>query len=96
MEVKEMLRDFGAPFYTYKDQVIFERNEVVKNDGKPYTVFTPFKNRWLLHFNEKPCEVNTESAFTNLKKSNYLFPKIGDLGFSPSKIHESIFACEWV
>ncbi len=85
-EVNEVLRDFGVPFFTFKDQVIFERNEVVKNDGKPYTVFTPFKNRWLLQFNETECKVNTDSNFTNLKKSNYPFPNMEDLGFSPSPI----------
>ena len=86
LEVKEVLRDFGVPFFTFKDQVIFERNEVVKNDGNPYTVFTPFKNRWLLHFNETACKVNSDSNFTNLKKSNYPFPKMEDLGFSSSPI----------
>ena len=86
LEVKEVLQDFGVPFITFKDQVIFERNEVVKNDGKPYTVFTPFKNRWLLRFKETDCKVNTDSNFTNLKKSNYAFPNMEDLGFSSSSI----------
>jgi deoxyribodipyrimidine photo-lyase len=35
-----------ATFNTYKDQVIFEKNEVLKDDGKPYTVFTPYSRKW--------------------------------------------------
>ena len=36
----------GASFHSYKDQVIFEKDEVVKDDGKPYTVFTPYSRHW--------------------------------------------------
>lgn len=34
-------------FALYKDQVIFDQNEIVKADDKPYTIFTPYKNAWL-------------------------------------------------
>lgn len=44
--VGNLLKKHGVDFKTFKDQVIFERNEVVKNDGSPYTVFTPYSNRW--------------------------------------------------
>lgn len=40
------LQKKGIPFLTFKDQVIFEKEEVVKDDGKPYTVFTPYANKW--------------------------------------------------
>ncbi|MBS7564296.1 deoxyribodipyrimidine photo-lyase [Mucilaginibacter sp. Bleaf8] len=46
------LQQQGIPFYTFKDQMIFERDEVVKDDGKPYTVFTPYKKRWLKKIND--------------------------------------------
>jgi deoxyribodipyrimidine photo-lyase len=36
----------GITLHTYKDQVIFEKDEVVKDDGKPYTVFTPYNKKW--------------------------------------------------
>ena len=38
-------------FHTYKDQVIFEKSEITKDDGKPYVVFTPYKRKWLLNLN---------------------------------------------
>src|SRR4030095_15150740 len=40
-EVAMMLKTNGISFHSFKDQVIFEKNEVVKDNGKPYTVFTP-------------------------------------------------------
>jgi deoxyribodipyrimidine photo-lyase len=40
------LQQNNISFYTYKDQVIFEKQEVVKDDGKPYTVFTPYSMKW--------------------------------------------------
>jgi len=44
--VGALLKDHQAALLTYKDQVIFEKDEVIKDDGKPYTVFTPYSKRW--------------------------------------------------
>ncbi len=44
--IEQLLAANGIPFHTYKDQVIFEKEEVVKSDGKPYTVFTPYARQW--------------------------------------------------
>ena len=44
--VGELLTRHNIPFKTCKDQVIFEKDEVVKDDGKPYTVFTPYSRKW--------------------------------------------------
>ncbi|MEO6524840.1 MAG: deoxyribodipyrimidine photo-lyase [Mucilaginibacter sp.] len=45
-EMKKLFNKKGISFNTYKDQVIFEMDEVIKDDGKPYTVFTPYKRKW--------------------------------------------------
>ena len=45
-EVKKLLKKNKASMFFYKDQVIFEMNEVLKDDGKPYTVFTPYSKKW--------------------------------------------------
>ena len=45
-QVKTWANSKGIAFQTFKDQVIFERSEVVKPDGLPYTVFTPYSKRW--------------------------------------------------
>lgn len=44
--VCRLLNEKGVSFHTNKDQVIFEKAEVVKEDGEPYTVFTPYSRRW--------------------------------------------------
>ncbi len=41
-----MLKKHNISFDTYKDQVIFDRDEVTKDDGKPYTVYTPYMRKW--------------------------------------------------
>ena len=45
--IQTALEKNGTAFYTFKDHVIFERTEVVSLAGKPYSVFTPYKNAWL-------------------------------------------------
>ncbi|MBC7873027.1 MAG: deoxyribodipyrimidine photo-lyase [Ferruginibacter sp.] len=44
--IEKLLKEHGASFHTFKDQVILEKNEVLKEDGKPYTVFTPYSKKW--------------------------------------------------
>ncbi len=46
-KIESLLRKHRIDFKRFKDQVIFEENEILKSDNKPYTVFTPYKNRWL-------------------------------------------------
>lgn len=44
--VQRDLKEIGIPCYASKDQVIFEKSEVVKADGSPYTVYTPYAKKW--------------------------------------------------
>ena len=46
-EITKALGLEGIPFHSWKDQVIFEKSEVTKEDGNPYTVFTPYKRKWM-------------------------------------------------
>lgn len=46
-KVKALLQDRQISFKDYKDHILFDHEEVVKNDGDPYTVFTPYKRKWL-------------------------------------------------
>ncbi|MFT4568586.1 MAG: deoxyribodipyrimidine photo-lyase [Saprospiraceae bacterium] len=52
-EVESLLNSNGVNFYTYKDQVIYEREEIQKKAGGIYTVFTPYKRTWLAKFEEE-------------------------------------------
>ena len=46
-KLKSLFLEKRVEFKSFKDQVIFEEAEIVKNDGLPYTVYTPYKNKWL-------------------------------------------------
>lgn len=48
--IEGYLKEVGAGFYTFKDQVIFEEGEILTDAGEPYKVFTPYKNKWLDKF----------------------------------------------
>lgn len=49
-EIKAFLNEQDISFHTYKDQVIFEKDEVVKKDGDPYVVYTPYMRTWKAQF----------------------------------------------
>jgi len=51
-EVAAFLASQGVEFHTFKDQVLFEQNEIVKDNGEPYTVFTAYKQRFLRKLNQ--------------------------------------------
>ncbi|MEJ5961527.1 cryptochrome/photolyase family protein [Pedobacter immunditicola] len=82
--ISDYLARQNIPFLTYKDQVIFDKNEVIKADGTPYTVFTPYFRKWrekLDDFYIKPYPV--EDYFGQLFKTEKLpFPSLEDIGFS--------------
>lgn len=80
------LKHKNIPFNTFKDQVIFEKSEVVKDDKKPYTVFTPYKRKW--YDKLKPFYLQaypTEKYLHNLLKTNHLnIPSLKQIGFIES------------
>ena len=51
-EIENLLKQENISFYTYKDQVIFERNEILKDNKEPYTVFTPYSRKWKSTLND--------------------------------------------
>jgi deoxyribodipyrimidine photo-lyase len=83
-KIKEFLNSKGIEMKSFKDQVIFEEDEIVKADGKPYTVFTPYKRKWL----EKFTKVNLNSIvnFDNFYKKIIDFPSLNQLGLKNSTI----------
>ncbi|RVU01606.1 deoxyribodipyrimidine photo-lyase [Mucilaginibacter limnophilus] len=85
-QIAASLKGRGIALKTYKDQVIFDRGEVLKDDSKPYTVFTPYKRKWLETL--KPFYL---TAYPNKKyfKNFYLFeapamPTLKEMGFVKS------------
>ena len=85
-ELGELLESHGIGLHLFKDQVIFEEADIMKNDHKPYTVFTPYKRKWLEKFQElTPLNEEKESDRRFLKGS-FSFPPYEALGFTPSLI----------
>ncbi len=81
--VQRLLQANNAALFTIKDQVIFEKDEVVKDDGKPYTVFTPYSRKWkakLTAFYVKAYP--SEKYFANFYKQPLVeIPSLQSLGF---------------
>ncbi|MFC0877035.1 cryptochrome/photolyase family protein [Saccharicrinis sp. FJH2] len=98
-DVKELAKNNGAEVFSFKDQVIFEKQEVVKDDDAPYTVFTPYSKKWLSNLTDTnlesfPCEDHTDSF---LKIEPTPLPCLHDIGFEetdhlvlPAHIDEDI------
>ena len=60
-EMGDYFSSINVSFQSFKDQVIFEKNEILKSDGKPYTIFTPYSRKWRIsadefYFKSYPCE----------------------------------------
>ncbi len=93
LERDQLINDFLAkktiPFYTYKDQVIFEKSEVMKADGNPYTVFTPYSRIWKKKFFEgKPSNFSSENFLSNMVKNPlFHFPSLEEIGFEKTEMH---------
>jgi deoxyribodipyrimidine photo-lyase len=78
----------GVSFHTFKDQVLLEKQEVVKDDGKPYTVFTPYSRRWKAalqkeHLQSYPSE-KLLAACATFQRAD--FPSLTSIGFSAAGI----------
>jgi deoxyribodipyrimidine photo-lyase len=86
-DIKKLLSEHGITFNTYKDQVIFEKDEVVKDDGKPYTVFTPYSRKWRAKLNNFYLRsYPTKSYLKNLYSTTALpLPTLESLGFERSE-----------
>ncbi len=86
-KIKQLLQANGIGVHTYKDQCVFEKNEVVKDDGKPYTVFTPYAKKWKLKLSQNPIvHYPSEDLIVNCVQIQKQFQEISlaTIGFQPS------------
>jgi len=85
--IKAFLEKNKIAFHTFKDQVIFEKSEVTKDDGLPYTIFTPYMRKWKskitsFYLRSYP----NEKYFSNFIKNHSLpFLSLENIGFHPMK-----------
>jgi deoxyribodipyrimidine photo-lyase len=86
--IEELLRKNQIAFYSFKDQVIFEEKEILKSDNSPYTIFTPYKNRWLqkLAVNISSGNAPSRRILMNYHKCNLVFPSRIELNFQESSL----------
>ena len=90
-QVQAVLESQGVAFHTFKDHVIFERQEVLTLAGKPYSVFTPYKNAWLKKvdaFYLKPYPVEAYAAALAPLPANEArdMPSLAELGFEVTNL----------
>ena len=84
--IKSYLEDNKIKFCDYKDHVLFEKNEVVKDDGTPYRVYTPFSKKWIIKMNEDGVpEYCSENLIENLISNEHKFNS-ESMGFVKSNI----------
>ncbi len=92
LELFHLFKEHNIEFKTSKDQVIFEKGEVVKDDGTPYVVYTPYSNKWLDRFNKSQLLFyKSEELLHNIAQHNYPFLKLEDIGFISSNIKVTPF-----
>ncbi|HLF51829.1 deoxyribodipyrimidine photo-lyase [Flavobacterium sp.] len=85
--ISSFLESKNVGFTTFKDQVIFEKSEVVKDDQTPYVVFTPFSKKWKEKFKKTKLEhYKSEDLLSNIAYHSYPFLSLNDIGFELSKI----------
>lgn len=82
-EVGKMLERNAVQFKTYKDHVIFEQQEVVKDNGEPYVVYTPYSKKWKQQLSANHLKSHSIKGLTNRFHSSDIdsLPTLSDIGF---------------
>ena len=92
LAIGELLKENKTKHFSFKDQVIFEEKEIGKADGLPYTVYTPYKNKWLEKYNSMAPvqEYDATNNFSNFYRDAmnrvFTFPTLEQIGFEKSSI----------
>lgn len=85
-EIESLCVKNNITFHTYKDQVLFEKDDIVKKDGQPYTIYTPFSKKWMEKLNEEGVpNYDTKNLFSKLNQNNSsIIPTLKLMGFEKS------------
>lgn len=92
-QVAALLHSKRIRFETFKDQVIFEKSEVVKDDGTPYTVFTPYSRKWKQKLSAAALESYPSENLGDrfLKTAAFKLPELQEIGFEKSPVSIPVF-----
>ena len=82
--IGQFLENNQTQLVTYKDQVVFEKNEVIKEDGSPYTIFTPYSRKWKATLLEEHLQCfDTQKYFNNFfQQADFAIPSLQSMGFN--------------
>ncbi|PKO92327.1 MAG: deoxyribodipyrimidine photolyase [Betaproteobacteria bacterium HGW-Betaproteobacteria-10] len=89
--VANSLASAGIAFHTFKDQVIFAGDEVLTQQGKPYSVFTPYKNAWLKRLTAADCATYLCRGAPFGQLAGHALagvPSLADIGFAATNLHD--------
>ena len=90
--IEELANSEGISFYQFKDQVLFEQAEIVKADGNPYVVYTPYRKRWEALLDEQGINpLTTPDNFNWASGLEPSMPSLEEIGFERSKIQVPAF-----
>ena len=86
--IEKLAKANNSEFLTFKDQVIFEKDEVVKSNGDPYVVYTPYMRVWKAEFKKIELEVKYTSQYLDNLIQNSRLPNLSlsDIGFETSRL----------
>jgi len=82
--IKAIAQENGVQFQSYKDQVVFEKDEVLSGAGTPYTVFTPYSRKWKALLQEIELPNFPSATIPNYVADKFAIPSLTDIGFQSS------------
>ena len=90
--LKSFLEKKNVTFSSFKDQVIFEKDEVVKDDGNPYKVYTPYSRKWIEKLNTSGFETcKSETKLNSLGKIELPYLSLKEIGFDEKQFNIPVF-----
>ncbi len=87
-EIAKILDDAGAAFHLHKDHVVFAKDEVTKDDGNPYVVFTPYSKKWRARLEQEGLpHYKSENSLDKLYKTKDRkeIPSLALMGFEQTE-----------
>ncbi|RZK48222.1 MAG: deoxyribodipyrimidine photo-lyase [Pedobacter sp.] len=90
--IYDYFQSIGISFKAFKDQVIFDKSDILKADGTPYTVYTPYSHKWKELLRQKPyagSQTNSHSFANFLKLTSLPIISLEALGFVKTAIRYS-------
>jgi deoxyribodipyrimidine photo-lyase len=86
--VAELLAGLNIQVQSFKDQVLFDKNEILKADGNPYTVYSPYFKQWFAKLDDFYLKSYPTEKYSNnyLQISPLPFPSLAEIGFEVSEL----------